>query len=185
MLKSVSGKLTTSLAKALCLPGSQTGIQTRTLSSSHTMMEKEKLPPSTSSTSSSPSTATSSTQSPDLDPTPPSTDSESPNQTQTPNSSTYTPTDAANFSRLGASMTAMPADEAESLSLSPVTTLRCERLGAVVRSGTGSAGGKEIERVKELYTTAHAAEFMRRGACMVVWPDEEEEGVLEREERKS
>ncbi|KAH9224559.1 hypothetical protein DL95DRAFT_378192, partial [Leptodontidium sp. 2 PMI_412] len=156
MLKSVSAKLTTSLARALCLPKSQT--QTRALTSSRTTVEKDKSPPSTSTSS----TSTSTSPTPDPDPTLQSTEPESRNQNQ----AQYTATDAANFSRLGASVTAMPPVEAQSLSLnpSPVTTLRCERLGAVVSSSRGE------KREREVYTTAHAAEFMRRGACMVVWP---------------
>ena len=67
-------------------------------------------------------------------------------------------------------MTALPPDEdyPQDQALTPVTTLKCERLDAVVRSVEGLAG-------REVYTAEHAAEFMKRGACMVVWPGVEGE----------
>jgi len=77
----------------------------------------------------------------------------------------YTSTDAATFSRLGASMTALPPDEeyTQGQALTPVTTLKCERWSGVVRNNGDSAD-------RGVYSAEHAAEFMRRGACMVVWP---------------
>ncbi|PVH88784.1 hypothetical protein DL98DRAFT_524416 [Cadophora sp. DSE1049] len=156
MFKSLSRTLTTSVSRALCLPKPS---PTRALSSSPSTMKSN---PSSSSTSSSQL----------------STPSPAEKSQNTP-SETYTPTDAATFSRLGASMTALPPDEVQPVPVhvqvqppSPVTTLRCERLGGVVRSAVGEEG-------KEVYTDAHAAEFMRRGACMVVWPGVEGEGEEE------
>lgn len=67
-------------------------------------------------------------------------------------------------------MTAMPPDEVSNLT--PATTLRCERLGGIIRSA-GAGGG--VGEGREIYTNVHAAEFMRRGACMVVWPGVEGE----------
>ncbi len=62
-------------------------------------------------------------------------------------------------------MTALPPDETlptPQISLNPATTLPCEKLGRAVKTD-----GEERE---EVYTSCHAAEFTRRGACMVVWP---------------
>lgn len=147
MFKAISNKVTIHLSRALCLPKPAS----RTLSSSPTAM---KTSPSSSCSSTSSSTI----------------QRQAPTNAMTDPANTYTSTDAATFSRLGASMTALPPDEEypQNQALTHLTTLKCERLGAVVESVDGFAG-------REVYTAEHAAEFMRRGACMVVWPDSEGE----------
>lgn len=145
MFKSISTILTTSLSRALCIPRTST----RALSSSSYRQPIEKASRS-SSTSISPSI--------------------SPSQ----NFTAYTVTDAAEFSRQGASITALPPDETVPITqacLSPVTTLHCERLGEVVKA--------DREETREVYTSCHAAEFMRRGACMAVWPGEEGDATVD------
>jgi hypothetical protein len=76
---------------------------------------------------------------------------------------TYTSTDAADFSRRGASVTALPSEEPQSQSHQVTSKATTGTEGTVVKG----EGEKE-----STYSATDAAEFSRRGASMVAWPEE-------------
>lgn len=78
---------------------------------------------------------------------------------------TYTASDAAEFSRRGACMTASPPDESESPYHESSKVNKLLASGAKPPLSTSS----NDDQVTYIYTTVDAAEFVRRGASLVAW----------------
>lgn len=62
-------------------------------------------------------------------------------------------------------MTALPPDEVIPTPHIPSSTTQFERKGGAAKLGGDGEGGST-----EVYGSSEAADFVRRGACMVAWP---------------